>query len=138
MSNAKDWNKEIIEEFRENDGKVGGIFEDMPLLLLHTTGARSGLERINPMAYFKDSDHYVVVASKAGADTNPDWYHNLVANPDVSVEVGTEIFDARATPADEPERTELFAKMVSLNPGFAGYEAKTTRVIPVVKLERRS
>src|SRR5262245_25557713 len=100
-----DWNKGIIEEFRANQGKVGGYFEHTPLLLLHTKGAKSGLERINPVAYFTDDGRYVVIASKGGADTSPDWYYNLVANPDVSVEVGTEQFQAMAAPASEPERT---------------------------------
>jgi len=118
-----DWNKAIIEEFRANDGKVGGMFAEMPLLLLHTTGAKSGQERVNPVAY-------------GGAPTNPDWYYNLVANPQVSVEVGTEQFAAVATVADEPQRTELFNKMAAKNPGFAEYERTTDRVIPVVTLTR--
>ena len=137
MSDANDWNKAIIEEFRANDGKVGGMFADMPLLLLHTTGAKSGLPRINPMAYLVDGNRLVVIASKAGAPTNPDWYHNVVANPDVKVEVGTEQFQARATVAEEPERTQLYEKMATLNPGFAEYQQKTTRIIPVIILTRR-
>ena len=137
MSDANDWNKAIIEEFRANDGKVGGMFADMPLLLLHTTGAKSGLPRINPMAYLVDGNRLVVIASKAGAPTNPDWYHNVVANPDVKVEVGTEQFQARATVAEEPERTQLYEKMATLNPGFAEYQRKTTRIIPVIILTRR-
>ena len=137
MSDANDWNKAIIEEFRANDGKVGGMFADMPLLLLHTTGAKSGLPRINPMAYLVDGNRLVVIASKAGAPTNPDWYHNVVANPDVKVEVGTEQFQARATVAAEPERTQLYEKMATLNPGFAEYQQKTTRIIPVIILTRR-
>ena len=131
-----DWNKAIIEEFRANDGKVGGQFTDSSLLLLHTTGAKSGLPRVNPTICMADGERVVIVASKAGAPTNPDWYHNLVANPEVGVEVGTEKFQARATVASEPERTDLFRKMVTMNPGFAEYERKTTRVIPVVILTR--
>ena len=138
MSDFNEWNKAVIKEFRENEGKVGGQFADMPLLLLHTTGAKSGLERINPVAYLADGDRHVVFASKAGAPTNPDWYYNLVANPDVSVEVGTEQFPALATVAEEPERTQLFEKMATRNPGFAEYQRNTTRIIPVVILTRKS
>lgn len=137
MSDANDWNKKIIEEFRVNEGKVGGYFENMPLLLLHTTGAKSGQARINPVAYVKDDDKLVVVASKSGDPTNPDWYYNLVAHPDVTVEIGTEQFNAQATVTEEPKRTELFAKMVAQNPGFAEYETKTTRTIPVITLTRQ-
>ena len=132
-----DWNKQVIEEFRINDGKVGGMFADMSLLLLHTTGAKSGLHRINPMAYLADGSRLVVIASKAGAPTNPDWYHNVVANPKVKVEVGTEQFQARATVAAEPERSQLYEKMAALNPGFAEYQRKTTRIIPVIILTRQ-
>lgn len=138
MSDMNEWNKAIIKEFRENEGKVGGQFADTPLLLLHTTGAKTGLERVNPVAYLVDGDRYVVFASKAGAPTNPDWYHNLVANPEVGVEVGTEQFQALATVAEEPERTQLFDRMASRNPGFAEYQRNTTRVIPVVILTRKS
>jgi deazaflavin-dependent oxidoreductase (nitroreductase family) len=138
VSDFNEWNKAVIKEFRENEGKVGGQFADMPLLLLHTTGAKSGLERINPVAYLADGDRHVVIASKAGAPTNPDWYYNLVANPDVSVEVGTEQFPALATVAEEPERTQLFEKMATRNPGFAEYQRNTTRIIPVVILTRKS
>ncbi len=127
-------NKAVIQEFRANGGQVGGYFANMPLLLLHTTGAKSGQPRINPVACLKDGDRYAVIASKGGAPSNPDWYYNLIANPEVSVEVGTEQFDAIATVAPEPERTELYAKMVAIAPGFAEYEANTTRVIPVVIL----
>ena len=131
-----DQNKMIIEEFRANDGKVGGFFENMSLLLLHTTGAKSGQERVNPTAYIKDGDRLVIAASKAGAPTNPDWYYNLAANPEVGVEVGSEQFQARAMVAPEPERSELYGKMTKLYPGFADYERNTTRVIPVITLTR--
>lgn len=133
-----DWNKKIIEEFRANKGKVGGQFEHTPLLLLHTKGAKSGLERVNPLAYFVDNDRYVVIASKGGADTDPDWYRNVLANPEVSVEVGTEQFTATASAPSEPERTDLYEKMEKINPGFTGYKQKTSRVIPVVTLTRKS
>jgi deazaflavin-dependent oxidoreductase (nitroreductase family) len=131
-----DWNKKIIEEFRANDGKVGGPFENITLLLLHTTGAKSGLPRLNPVACMADGDRYVIIASKGGADSNPDWYYNLVANPQVSVEVGIEKFQALAEVVEEPERTELFDRMSTLYPGFAAYQRKTERVIPVVVLTR--
>ena len=137
MTDPNDWNKQVIAEFRANDGKVGGYFKNMSLLLLHTTGAKSGLERVNPVAYLKDGDRLVVFASKAGAPTNPDWYHNLVANPDVNIEVGTEQFDARANVAEEPERTELYGRMASQHANFAEYEQKTDRVIPVIILTRK-
>lgn len=138
MSNVNDWNKAIIEEFRANDGKVGGPFADVNLLLLHTTGAKSGQTRVNPVVCLPDGDRYVIVASRGGAPTNPDWYHNLVANPDVGVEFGTEQFQARARVTEEPERTELYAKMAAIFPGFAEYQEKTDRVIPVVSLSRVS
>jgi deazaflavin-dependent oxidoreductase (nitroreductase family) len=132
-----DMNKQIIEEFRANEGKVGGFFENMTLLLLKTTGAKSGKQRLNPTAYIMDGDRLVIAASKGGADTHPDWYHNLVANPEVTVEVGTEKFSARADVAAEPERTELFGILKGVYPGFADYESKTKRVIPVITLIRQ-
>ena len=136
MSTMNDWNKAVIEEFRANAGKVGGHFANQTLLLLHTTGAKSGQARINPVVYIRDGDHYVIFASKAGAPTNPDWYHNLVANPIVEVEVGSEHFSARATVAAEPERTNLFNRIATASPGFAEYQRNTTRIIPVVILKR--
>jgi deazaflavin-dependent oxidoreductase (nitroreductase family) len=136
MGNPNDWNQKVIEEFRANDGKVGGMFEGMPLLLLHTIGAKSQQERINPVACMQDGDRYMVFASKGGAPTNPDWYYNLVAQPLVTVEVGTEKFQARATVAEEPERTQIYSKMAAERPNFAEYEQKTTRKIPVVILTR--
>jgi len=133
-----DWNKSIIEKFRANGGKVGGSFEGTNLLLLHTTGAKSGLERINPMLYFIDNERYVIVASKAGADSNPDWYHNLLAHPEVSIEVGTEQFQALAVVSSEPERTELYETIEAISPEFKEDRHKTSRVIPVVILIRKS
>ncbi|MBE2223187.1 MAG: nitroreductase family deazaflavin-dependent oxidoreductase [Anaerolineae bacterium] len=138
MSDFNEWNKAIIKEFRENGGKVGGQFENSDLILLHTIGAKSGLERINPVAYFTDNGNYVVIASKAGAPDNPDWYYNIVAHPQFEVEVGTEQFQVQATIAEEPDRTELYAKMVAKSPGFGEYQQKTERVIPVVVLSRLS
>lgn len=134
MSEPNDWNKMIIEEFRANGGKVGGRFTGRALLLLHTTGAKSQQARVNPLAYIRDGDRFVVIASKAGAPTHPDWYYNLLAHPVVSVEVGTEQFHVRATMAEEPERTRLYDQMVIVNPGFADYQRNTTRRIPVVLL----
>ena len=129
-----DWNSKIIQDFRAHAGKVGGHFSGRPLLLLHTTGAKSGQERINPVAYIRDGDRIVVVASNEGEPSNPDWYYNLLANPQVTVELGTEQIQAQATVAAEPARTRLYGEMVKVMPGFADYPGKTTRVIPVVIL----
>jgi deazaflavin-dependent nitroreductase family protein len=136
MSNQNDRNTAIIKEFRANAGKVGGPFLGKTLLILHTIGAKSGQEHINPAAYITDGDRFVIIASKGGAPTNPDWYYNLVAHPQVTVEVGTEQFTARASLATEPERTRLYDKMVEMMPGFADYQKKTTRIIPVIILSR--
>lgn len=136
MTDMNDWNQQIIAEFRANDGKVGGQFEGAPLLLLHTTGAKSGQERIAPVMCGHDGDHLFVIASKAGADTSPDWFHNLVANPTVTVELGTEQFDATASVAPEPDRTRIYDTFAETFTGFAEYAAKTTRTIPVVLLTR--
>jgi deazaflavin-dependent oxidoreductase (nitroreductase family) len=137
MSDVGSWNDKVIAEFRANEGRLGGGFDGAPVLLLHTTGARSGLERVTPMMYLELDGRTYVFASKAGADTHPDWFHNLVAHPEVVVELGAETFSAIATPVDEPLRTEVYAVQAERNPGFAGYEAKTTRVIPVVELVAR-
>jgi deazaflavin-dependent oxidoreductase (nitroreductase family) len=134
MSNLNDRNTAIIQEFRANGGKVGGPFTGRTLLILHTIGAKSGQERLNPVAYIKDGDRLVIIASKGGAPTNPDWYYNILANPQVTVEVGTEQFAASASKAMEPERTRLYGKMVEMMPGFAEYQKKTTRSIPVIVL----
>lgn len=134
MSEWNDRNQKIIDEFRANGGKVGGPFEGKTLLLLHTKGAKSGQERINPTVYVRDGDRYVVIASKGGAPTNPSWYYNLVANPLVTVEVGKDKFQVRASVTKEPERTRLYDKMVEMMPGFDEYRKKTTRQIPVMVL----
>lgn len=131
-----DWNTKIIDEFRANGGKVGGNFEGAPLLLLHTTGAKSGQVRVNPMMYRTDGDRLVVFASKAGAPTNPDWYHNLLANPRAKAELGTEIVDVEARVATGEERERLWSVQKQEWPGFADYERKTEREIPVIILER--
>jgi deazaflavin-dependent oxidoreductase (nitroreductase family) len=134
MSEINDRNKHIIDEFRANGGKVGGRFEGKTLLLLHTKGAKSGQERVNPAAYVRDSDRIVVIASKGGAPTNPNWYYNVLANPLVTVEVGKEKFQARAKIAEEPERTRLYNKMVEMMSSFDDYRRKTKREIPVIVL----
>ena len=109
----------------------------MTLLLLHSTGAKSGLPRLNPTAYTEDGDRLVIIASKGGADAHPDWYYNVVAHPNVTVEVGTEKYDAIATVAEEPERTRLYDQMAGQYPGFEEYRQKTSRVIPVITLQRK-
>ncbi len=132
-----DFNQAIIQEFRANGGKVGGYFEGATMLLLHTVGAKSGQPRTNPLVYTTDGERLVVIASKGGAETNPDWYYNLLASPIVTVELGSEQFQARATAlTEEPERSRLYAKMVEHRPGFADYERQTSRRIPVIILER--
>jgi deazaflavin-dependent oxidoreductase (nitroreductase family) len=129
-----DFNAQIIEEFHANEGRVGGMFEGSPLLLLHHTGAKSGKLRVNPLVYLSDGGRYVVFASKGGAPTNPDWYHNVTAQPEVTIEVGTETMDAVASEATGDERDRLFRTQAERSPQFAEYEAKTDRVIPVVVL----
>lgn len=131
-----DWNTKIIEEFRANEGRVGGPFTDAPMLLLTTTGRRTGERRTNPMMYMADGDRLLVFASKGGAPTHPDWYHNLVADPRVTVEVGTESYQAHATALQGDERDRLYAEQSRRYPGFAEYQRNTSRVIPVVALVR--
>ena len=134
MSSPADFNARIIDEFRANAGNVGGMFEGTPLLLLHHTGAKSGKSRINPVAYARDGERYVIFASKAGAPTNPDWYHNLKAHPEVQIEIGTDTIDAVASEATREERDRLFHEQAERAPAFADYQAKTDRVIPVMLL----
>ena len=131
-----DWNTKIIEEFRANEGRVGGSFDGAPMLLLTTTGRRTGERRTNPMMYLADGDRVLVFASKGGAPTHPDWYRNLVADPRVTVEVGTESYPAHATALEGEERDRLYAEQSRRYPGFAEYQRNTTRVIPVVALVR--
>ena len=133
-TSPQDFNARIIEEFRANQGRVGDPFAGSTLLLLHHVGARSGKDRINPLAYNRDGDRYVVFASKAGAPTNPDWYHNLKANPNVTIEVGTDTITAVAGEATGDERERLFAAQAERSPQFAEYQRKTDRVIPVMVL----
>lgn len=131
-----DWNNRIIDEFRANDGKVGGIFEGKPLLLLHHVGARSGIARVSPLMFQRVGDSYAVFASKGGADTNPDWFHNLKANPEVTIEVGRDKVDVRARVAEGAEHERIWERQKREFPQFAGYEEKTSRErIPVIILE---
>lgn len=132
----KEFNNGIIKDFRANGGKVGGQFAGAPLLILTTKGAKSGVSRENPLAYLEDKGRYVIIASYAGAPTNPPWYYNLVANPTVTVEVGKEKFTARAEIVSEPDRTKLYQKMASIMPAFSEYQKKTTRKIPVIALKK--
>lgn len=138
MPDRSDWNRQIIEEFRANQGKVGGVWEGRRLLLLTTTGAKSGQRRTNPLAYLPDGERLLIFASKAGMPTNPDWYHNLVAHPDVTVEVGAEKYEATATVVTGEERDRLYAKQAEVSPAFADYQAKTPRIIPVIALSRKT
>ncbi|MFI7436167.1 nitroreductase family deazaflavin-dependent oxidoreductase [Micromonospora haikouensis] len=130
-----DWNEKVIAEFRANGGRVGGQFAGAPLLLLHTVGARSGQARVNPMMYRKVDGGYAVFASKAGAPTNPDWYHNVLAHPRVRAEIGTETVELVARVAAGEERDRIWSAHKAAYPGFADYERKTDRQIPVVVLE---
>jgi deazaflavin-dependent oxidoreductase (nitroreductase family) len=138
MADENDFQKNVITEFRANGGKVGGMFEGQPMMLLTTIGAKSGQPRLIPLVFTTDGERLVVIASKGGAPTNPDWFRNLVANPTVTVEVGSETFQARASVAESPERERLYDQQAAIMPGFAEYQRKTTRQIPVVVLERVS
>jgi deazaflavin-dependent oxidoreductase (nitroreductase family) len=131
-----EFNKNIVEEFRSNAGVVGGPFEGRPLLLLHTTGAKSGQPRLAPLAYFEIDGKLIIIGSKAGADTNPDWVHNVRANPQAHIEIGTDAYDVVASELSLDERNELYPKVVEVSPGFGEYQAKTSRVIPLFELTR--
>lgn len=137
MASANDWNAGIIKEFRENEGRVGGPFKGAPMLLLHHRGRKSGEERVNPLVYMQDGDRLLIFASKGGAPEHPDWYRNLKANPDASIEVGTDKYDVTATEITGEERDRLYAKNAELRPAFAQYQQNTTRTIPVIALARR-
>jgi deazaflavin-dependent oxidoreductase (nitroreductase family) len=136
MTAVNDFNRNLIAEFRAGDGKVGGPFEGAPLLLLTTTGAKTGRKHTTPLVYQADGDRIVVFGSKGGAPSHPAWYHNLVANPTVTVELPTETFEARAVTAEGAERDRIWNAQKELMPGFKEYEAKTDRQIPVIVLER--
>ena len=130
------FNEKIIEEFRANKGIVGAPFEGTPLMLLGTRGAKTGAARINPLAYTMDGDDMIIIASFAGSDRHPPWYHNLVANPGVTVEVGVERYEAIASIVEEPDRTRLYSQIEAELSAFTGYREKTARVIPVIRLSR--
>ena len=135
--NQNDYNQRLIEDFRADRSKNGDAFKDRPLLLLTTTGARSGQRRTTPMMYIREGERLLVIASNAGAPKHPDWYHNLVAHPHVTVEVGKETFDATAVVTEGEERQRFWASTIEKYPFFADHQAKVTRQIPVVALERR-
>ncbi len=135
MSEPRNWNDQIVEEFRKNKGKVGGPFESAPMLLLHTKGAKSGEERVHPLMYQAVGDNYAIFASKGGAPTNPAWYHNLKANPVATIEIGTETQSVKAHEVTGAERDPIWTTQKERYPGFADYERKTTREIPVLILE---
>jgi deazaflavin-dependent oxidoreductase (nitroreductase family) len=136
MAKGNDYNQRIIDEFRANGGKVGGEWDGYNLLLLHSTGAKTGQRRVNPVGYRRDGDRFVVLGSDGGSPTHPDWYHNLRARPQITVEVGSERFDARARVASSDERDRLWREFKKEIPVLADYERKTSRQIPVVVLER--
>jgi deazaflavin-dependent oxidoreductase (nitroreductase family) len=135
MSDASNWNKNVIEQYRANGGKMNGWNDGKNLLLLTTKGAKTGQEHTNPVAFTRDGERYLVIASKRGGPTNPDWYYNLLANPEVTMEVGNERIQAQATVSEEPERTRLYDQMAAILPGFAEYQRNTTRKIPLVILQ---
>jgi deazaflavin-dependent oxidoreductase (nitroreductase family) len=136
MSERSEFNRKLIDEYRANSGKVGGQFANIPLLLLTTTGARTDLSRTTPLAYTRDGARIVVIASMAGAPNNPDWYHNLVAHAEATVELGSERFSVKAAVTTGEERERLFNRQAAQLPVFAEYQKKTTRRIPVIVLER--
>lgn len=136
----RDWNfqnRQVIAQFRANNGWVGGYFADKPLLLLSTTGARSGQRRVNPLGYLRDGDNYVVFGTVAGSPRHPDWYYNVLAHPEVDVEIANERFPATAVVVTGPERDRLAALHAANNPGWAQYLSMTSREIPVIVLQRR-
>ncbi len=132
-----EYNQKIIKEFRANDGKVEA-FKGANLLILHSTGAKSGEARVNPLAYFSDGDDYLIVASFQGSATNPPWFHNLVANPQVKIEVGSSEYPMEATVVAEPTRTDLYKMIAEQAPAFAEYQTKTSRPIPIIRLSKRN
>lgn len=132
-----DFNQQIIDEFRANEGRVGGMFEGAPMILLHHLGAKSGAERVTPLVHFPEEDgRTVIVASAGGAPKHPAWFHNLKANPKFDVEVGTETYPVVAEEITGAERDELWSQLVAKAPGFGDYQRKTDRVIPVLRLTR--
>lgn len=138
MGESNNWNDKVIAEFRANEGKVGGPFEGAPLLLLETTGAKSGQQRISPLVYLADGDRLVIFGSNAGRPRHSAWYHNILANPSVTIEIGADKYDAIASVVTGEEREELWKKQVAAAPYFADYQAKTDREIPVIVLDRKA
>jgi deazaflavin-dependent oxidoreductase (nitroreductase family) len=136
MSERQEFNQKVIDEFRANAGKVGGMFEGMPMVLLTVKGAKSGKTYTTPLVYSKDGARYVIIASMAGAPNNPDWYHNIKTNPSVTLEIGAERFAAKATVTSGEERERLYNAQAAIMPIFNDYRKKTTRQIPVIALER--
>ena len=137
MPDFDEINMKVIEEYRANGGKVGGPFAGESLILLHHVGAKSGVERVSPLAYVADGSRMFVIASKAGLPENPGWYYNLLANPETTVELGTETLPVRATVITGAERDEIYAKNAASRPQFAEYQSNVDRIIPVVELVRR-
>jgi deazaflavin-dependent oxidoreductase (nitroreductase family) len=132
------FNNNIVDEFRANGGKVGGPFEGGTLLLLTSTGAKSGQPRLAPLAYLTIDQKMIIIGSKAGFDTNPDWVHNLRAHPRAHIEVGTEAYDVTARELPREERDQMYPKVVALAPVFGDYQSKTSRVIPLFELQQDS
>ncbi len=137
MRLARDFNADTIDSFRKNHGKVGGWFEGAPLLLIHAYGRRTGKERVNPVMYLKDGERFLVFASKGGSDTHPDWFLNLMAHPEVEIEVGDDTLDVHAQEVTGPERDVLYGRQATLYPQFDEYQRKTKRIIPVIAFIKR-
>jgi deazaflavin-dependent oxidoreductase (nitroreductase family) len=135
MPDRNDWNRQTVEAFRANKGQVGGVWEGRPLLLLTTTGAKSGQRRTNPVMYLREGGHLYIFASKGGAPTNPDWYHNLLAHPEVTVEIGNQTAQALAKPLTGAERDSIYARWAQQYPQYREYQENTTRSIPVIEME---
>jgi deazaflavin-dependent oxidoreductase (nitroreductase family) len=133
-----DFNSQVIEEFRANGGKAGGMFEGMPLVLVHNVGAKSGTEYVTPLVYLPDDGRTFIFASKGGADSNPGWFHNLKANPETKIEIGSDTVDVVAVELTGEERDRVFEVQKAQQPQFAEYEAKTDRTIPVIELKQQS
>ena len=138
MPDVNEWNRPIVEEFRASAGKLGGMWEGRPVLLLTTTGAKTGQRRTNPVMYLREGDRLFVFASKGGAPANPDWYHNLLAHPDVTVELGDQTYQAVAKPVTGQEHDRIYTQWAQMYPQFREYQEKTARTIPVIELETRT
>lgn len=136
-SSVDDWNQKVIEEFRANEGRVGGPFAGAPVLLLHHTGRKSGTVRVNPLVYLKDDERILIFGSKGGFPTHPDWYRNLLANPNASIEIGADKYDVTAENLTGEEHDQLYAKQVAAMPVFGEYQSKTDRTIPIIALTRK-